>query len=208
MDRLLKLGLLVLGIACLSVYGYLFWNGGIAASPDPAAPASPSQESVDLWDAHKRARAAAERVEGVVETMSASTQWQAATEDALLAGSSQWSFKFFAPESENILEVVVSKESARVANQAEARKAPLTLAEGIWQDGPRDPLLAFLARGGREFLEGHQQAVVSVHLATNEEKGPLWDIAALNTDDRSVFAARIDAATQRVLSTASEHGES
>ncbi len=208
MDRLLKLGLLVLGIACLSVYGYLFWSGRIAANPGPAALPSPPPESVDLWDAHERGRAAAEQVEGVVKTVSASTQWQAATENALLAGSGQWSFKFFAPESKNILEVVVSKESARVANQAEVRKVPLTLAEGIWQDGPRDPLLAFLARGGREFLEGHQQAVVSVHLATSEDKGPLWDIAALNVDDRSVFAARIDAATQRVLSTASEHGES
>ena len=208
MDRLLKLGLLVIGIACLSVYGYLFWSGRIAANPSPAAPPSPSQESVDLWDAHERARAAAEQAGGMVETVSASTQWQAATEDALLTGSNQWSFKFFALESKNILEVVVSQESARVANRAEVRKDPLILAEGGWQDGPRDPLLAFLARGGRDFLEAHQQAVVTVHLATSAEKGALWDIAALNTDDRSVFAARIDAATLKVLSTASEDGES
>jgi hypothetical protein len=94
-----------------------------------------------------------------------------------------------------------------VADQSRVWDAPATLSEGAWREGPRDPLLVFLARGGREFLEEHRQAVVSMHLANSEEEGPLWDVAAVTMGDRSLLAVRIDAETLEVLSTTIEDGE-
>lgn len=208
MDRLLKLMLLVLAIACLSLYGYLFWSGRFTKEPEQAAPPSSlAQESVDLWEAYERARAAAQEDGAGVRPVSASAHWQSATEDALLNGAGQWSFGFFAPEDKKTLSVVATKESARLANQTEVWKTPVTLAEGTWEEGPRDPLLVFLARGGREFLERHQETVVSVHLANSDGEGALWDVAALSRDDRSVLALRIDAGTLEVRSSASKDGE-
>lgn len=202
MDRLLKLTFLTLGIICLSLYGFLFWSDRIAGNPGPAAtPPSPEQESVDLWDAYERARAAARHNGRDAQPVSASTQWQSATENALLTGASQWSFGFYVPNHNQALDVVVTRESARVADQSRVWDAPATLSEGAWREGPRDALLVFLARGGREFLESHEQAVVSMHLANSKGEGPLWDVAAVTMGDRSVFALRIDAETLEVLST-------
>jgi hypothetical protein len=208
MDRLLKLTFLALGAICLSLYGYLFWDNRITRSPGPAdTPPSPGQESVDLWDAYERAQAAARQTGRDAQPVSASTQWQSATEDVLLTGASQWSFGFYAPSDNQALDVVVTRESARVADQSRVWDAPATLSEGAWREGPRDPLLVFLARGGREFLEEHRQAVVSMHLANSEEEGPLWDVAAVTMGDRSLLAVRIDAETLEVLSTTIEDGE-
>lgn len=208
MDRLLKLALLMLGIICVSLYGFLFWSDRIATNPEPTA-VSPSaaQESVDLWDAYQRAEMAARASGPDVKAVSASTQWQAATEDALLAGADQWSFGFYGVKDKKAIDVVVTPGSARLANQTRVWDAPLTLSEGAWQQGPRDALLVFLARGGREFLQKHQQAVVSMHLANSEEAGPLWDVAAVTTGDRSLVAVRIDAETLEVLSATSKIGE-
>ncbi len=208
MDRLLKVMLLVLAIICVSLYGYLFWSSRVEERSGPAGPAaSLAQESVDLWEAYERARTSAEESGAAVQPVSASAQWQSATEDALLNGAGQWSFGFYAPDDQKTLSVVATKESARVASQTPARDAPMTLAEGTWEEGPRDPLLVFLARGGREFLERHEETVVSVHLANRDGEGSLWDVAALSTDDRSVLALRIDAETLEVRSSASKDGE-
>jgi len=208
MDRLLKLALLMLGIICLSLYGFLFWSDHVASNPEPTAPPpSAGQEAVDLWEAYNRAQMAARASDPDAQPVSASTQWQAATEDALLAGAHQWSFGFYGARDEKAIDVVVTPGSARLANQAQVWDAPLTLSEGAWQQGPRDALLVFLARGGREFLQKHKQAVVSMHLANSEEAGPLWDVAAVTMGDRSLVAVRIDAETLEVLSTTSEIGE-
>ncbi len=209
MDRLLKLTLLGLGALCLSLYGYLFWSRRVTstAAPGPAAESrAPAKEPIDLWNAYHQALAAAQE-DRAVEPVSASAQWQTATEAALLGGAGQWSFKFYAPESKSVLHVVVTPEAARLVKQTRASHQPITLTEGAWLDGPRDPLLVFLARGGRDFLEQHPQAVVTVHLAGGEGQGPRWDVAALTTGDRSVLALRIDAESLQVLSTASEAGE-
>jgi hypothetical protein len=208
MDRLLKVALLMLGIICLSLYGFLFWSDRIATTPEPAAaPPSPGRESVDLWDAYKRARMTASASTRDAQPVSASTQWQAATEDALLAGADQWSFGFYGPGDKKAIDVVVTPDSESLVNQTRVWDAPAILREGAWQKGPRDALLVFLARGGREFLEKHPQAVVSMHLASSEEAGPLWDVAAVTMSDRSLVAVRIDADTLEVLSTTSEIGE-
>ena len=208
MDRLLKLALLMLGIICLSLYAFLFWSNRIATTPEPAAaPPSPGQDSVDLWDAYKRAQKAASASTRDAQPVSASTQWQAATESALLAGANQWSFGFYEPGDKKAVDVIVTPDSARLANQTSVWDAPATLGEGAWQQGPRDALLVFLARGGREFLQKHQQAVVSMHLANGEEAGPFWDVAAVTMGDRSLVAVRIHAETLEVVSSTSEIGE-
>ncbi len=206
MDRLLKMTLLVLAIVAVSLYGYLFWGGRLARK-SPGADPAPPQQWVDLWDAYERAQVVVQENGTAAPAVSASAQWQRATPKGLLTGASQWSFKFYAAESAEIVHVVVAGEAARLAGRTSAADVPTTLKEGAWLDGPRDPLLVFLAHGGRDFLEKHREAVVSVHLAEVAAEGASWDVAALSTEDRSVLAVRIDAETLKVRSTASGDGE-
>jgi len=202
--RLAKILLLVLGIGCLFLYGYLFWSGRITLRPGAAASSSTStQEPVDLWDAYEQAHAAAREEAEDAELLSASTQQQAASEETLMSGVGNWTFVFYTPAGKSVLDVIVDSESARVVNQTRIWNKPEVLTEGAWRKGPRDALLVFLAQGGRKFLEEHLQAVVSLHLDSGDNGEPIWDIAALKMGERSPFAARINAETQEVLSITS-----
>lgn len=199
--RVAKILLLVLGTGCLLLYGYLFWSGRITLRQGAeTSPSRSAKELIDLWEAYERARAAArEEAEGA-ELISASAQQQSASEEELLSGVSSWSFVFYTNADKSVLDVIVDDESAKVVNQTRIWNKPEALTEGAWREGPRDALLVFLAQGGREFLEEHPQAAVSLHLGTNDGGEPVWDIAALRMDERSPIAVRIDAETLEVLS--------
>jgi hypothetical protein len=157
------------------------------------------QTSIELWDAYGQARAAAQAQAEDVQLVSASTQWQAVSEQVVLDGSTSWSFVFYSPKDGNSIDVIVNVGTAQVVNQTQVWVAPAALTEGAWQAGPRDALLVFLAYGGRGFLDEHPQAMVDLHLADDETEAT-WTVVALDPEDRSLFSLLIDAETSQVLS--------
>jgi len=198
---LLVLPVAGLGIGYLLLLGYLVW--GNAFSPIAAATIAsptPTRMLVDLWDAYRQARAAAQAQAEDAQLVSASTQWQAVSEETLLDGANNWSFVFYSPANSSSLDAVVNAGTARVVNQTRVWVTPRALAEGGWQSGPQDALLVFLACGGRAFLDEHPQAMVDLHLAEDDEGGVVWTIVALDPKDRSVLSLLVDAESGQVLS--------
>jgi hypothetical protein len=198
---LLVLAVAGLGIGYLLLLGYLLW--GNLLSPTAAATAvspTPTPALIDLWEAYRQARAAAQAQAEDAQLVSASTQWQAVGEEALLAGVDDWSFVFYSPESGDSLDIIVSAGAAQVVNQTPVWVAPRGMAEGAWRAGPRDALLVFLAHGGRAFLDEHPLAVVDLHLAGSDQGGPVWAIVALDPEERSLLSLLLDAETRQVLS--------
>ncbi|MFQ6101928.1 MAG: hypothetical protein ACE5OS_11950 [Anaerolineae bacterium] len=191
-----------MGVSGLLLLGYLLWGSvpSLASPPATATPSTSTQAVIDLWDAFEQARAAARVEAGDAQLVSASTQWQAASEEALLDGADNWSFVFYAPASGNAFDVIMSTGAARVVNQTQVWVAPKTLVEGAWRAGPRDALLVFLAYGGRAFLDEHPQAVVDLHLDERDDGGPVWTIVALDSEDRSLVSLLVDTETKQVLS--------
>jgi hypothetical protein len=198
LEVLLGLGL---GVGGLLLIGYfvLIYGPSLKSPPPTVAPPVPPGRLVGLWDAYGQARAAAQAEAGDAQLVSASTQWQAVREEVLLAGTGAWLFVFYSPGSSHVLDVVVDVKKSEVANRTQVWAAPEPLAEGAWQKGPRDALLAFLAYGGREFIDQHPQAAVNLHLADGEEGSPVWTITALDPGDRSLVSVAIDAETMQVL---------
>jgi hypothetical protein len=179
---------------------YLLWG---RMSGQTEATTAPTRVPIELWDAYEQARAAARTQAQDAQLVSASTQWQAVSEQTLVGGASNWSFVFYSPTDDNSLDVVVNAGKAQVVNQAQVWVAPKSLAEGAWRAGPREPLLVFLAYGGRTFLAEHPQALVDLHLASSEDDGgggAVWTVVALDPEDRSMSALLIDAETKQVLS--------
>ncbi|MDY6875403.1 MAG: hypothetical protein SWK90_04255 [Chloroflexota bacterium] len=203
-DRLLRLLGIGLGMAGLLLLGYLLWGDvpGLASSATTTALPTPTQVLITLWDAYEQARTAAQARAEDVQLVSASTQWQAASEQTLLAGASNWSFLFYSAASDNVLDIVVAAEKAQVVDQTQVWVAPKIMAKGAWQAGPRDALLVFLAYGGRAFLDEHPQAVLDLHLAESDSGIPVWTIVALDVGDRSMLSLLVDAGTGQVLSVA------
>jgi hypothetical protein len=182
---------------------YLLWDNGsgVTAAGTNASPLpTPMPMSLDLWDAYGEALVAAQAQAEDAQLVSASTQWQMASEEMLLDGVSNWSFVFCSPTSSNSIDVVVNASTAQVVNQTRVWAAPKALVEGAWQAGPREALLVFLAYGGRLFLDEHPQAVVDLHLADGDEGEAVWTIVALDPGDRSLLSLPVGAETRRVLS--------
>jgi len=198
---LLVLPVAGMGIGYLVLLGYMLWGNvfGLTAAATTASP-TPTRTLIDLWDAYGQARAAAQTEAEDAQFVSASTQWQAVSEQVLLDGASNWSFVFYSSANSNSLDVVANTGTAQVVNQTRVWVAPKMLDEGAWQAGPRDALLAFLAYGGRAFLDEHPQAVVDLHLAESGEGEAVWTIVALNSEDRSLLSLLVDTDTGQVLS--------
>ena len=189
-----------LGIGYLLLLGRMLWGNVSSLAAAKTAPPTPAHAGIALWDAYGQAHLAAQAQATDAQLVSASAQWQAANEEALLNGAGDWTFVFYSPAGGYSLDVVASAQAARVVNQAQVWVAPQTiLAEGAWQAGPRDALLVFLAYGGRTFLDGHPQAVVDLHLAGDTAGKPVWAVVALDPQDRSLLPLLIDAETRQVL---------
>jgi hypothetical protein len=185
-------GLLLIGILAL-VYGL-----GLKPKVEIQPPAA-AGELVLLWDAYEQARSAARAEAGDALLVSASTQWQAASKEALLAGAEAWLFVFYSPANGHVLDVVTGGGGAQVTNQTRVWVAPDPLTgQESWEAGPQDALLIFLAHGGQQFLESRPQAVVNVRGAESDA-GPMWTVVALDPGDRGVLSLRIDATTNQVL---------
>ena len=199
------LTLMVAGLCLgyLVLLGYLLWGDELGLKGATAASLSPAPVPVDLWDAYEQARSAARAQAPDAQLVSASAQWQAVSEDALLGGAGNWTLVFFSPTGNHFLDVVANGETARVVNQSPVWVAPASIAEGTWRSGPQDAVMAFLACGGRAFLDQHTQAVVDLHLAADEGGRPAWTVVALDPGDHSPVSVLIDAETGQVLSGSS-----
>jgi len=196
--RLLVLPVVSLGIAYLLLLGYLLWGKSLGLTSATAASLTPTP--VDLWDAYELAWAAAQAEAPDAQLVSASTQWQAVSQDALLEGAGSWTLVFYSPQSSQVLDVVVNDDVARVLNRTQAWVVPLALTEGNWRTGPRDALTALLACGGRTFLDEHPEAVVDLHLTEDSGEGAVWSIVALDLGSHAVLSVVVDAETALVVS--------
>jgi hypothetical protein len=190
---------LIIDLLFVGYLVYVLWGRMFSSAEAPTSPAS-AQAPLELWDAYRQAQAAAQAQARDAQLVSASTQWSAVSEQALLDGTNNWSFVFYSPANGDSVDVVVNAGTAQVVNQTQVWAAPSVLAGKSWQSGPREALLTFLAYGGRAFLDGHPQATVDVHLAEGDEGGAVWTIVALDPEDRSLFSLLIDAETRQVLS--------
>ena len=201
---LLAVPVVGLGIGYVLLLGYLLWGNvlGVKASTRTTSPAA-RPATVDLWDAYGQAHEAAQAQSGDARLVSASTQWHGVSESVLLDGTVNWAFVFYSPAEDRSLDVVVNAGEARVVNQTQVWNAPTALAEGAWQAGPRDALLAFLVCEGRTFLDEHPQAVIDLHLAAGDGGKPVWSVVAMDPEGQGLVALLVDAETGQVLYTRS-----
>ena len=197
-------GIALIGLSLL-VVGYLTWQAGnsLQKMGEPKTVkitvAPPTPPTLEMWDAYERAQAAAWQAAPDARLVSATAQWQGATEKEMLAGADNWVFTFYSPKEGQLIVVHVSPEKAQAVHRTQMQVPPAQLAEGRWQEGPKDALLIFMANGGRAFMETHPGAVIDLHFGNYEGRGAAWDILASDTESREVVTVVIDAETMRIL---------
>ncbi|HET92048.1 MAG TPA: hypothetical protein ENN99_15110 [Chloroflexi bacterium] len=194
----------VIDLLLMGYVVYLLWNKSnsptlttVVAPP----PATPTQVSVELWNAYGEALLAARKQAEDATLVSAATQWQEVDENVLLDGTPTWSFVFYSPSSHHSFDIVVNGKKTQVVNEVELRASPRVMPVGGWRSGPNDALLVFLAYSGRAFLGEHPQSIVNLHLGKHETGRTVWSIVALDPQDKSVYSLLIDTETMQVLSS-------
>ena len=200
-SRLVMWLVVLAALAAVVVAGYLVLRGtsGVPALASFAATPTPTRAPVALWDAFEQAQMAARAKAADVRLVSASTQWQGPSEQALVAGAADWSFVFYTPSEKSSVDVVADVGTVQVVKLTRAWVAPRTLEEGPWRAGPHDALLVFLAYEGSDFLAQHPRAVVDLNLAESKAGGAVWTIVALDAEARQYLALVIDAVSGEVL---------
>jgi hypothetical protein len=197
-------GIALIGFSLLIV-GYLTWQAGnsLQKAKEPKAVkitvAPPTPSTLKMWSAYELAQEAAWQEALDARPVSATAQWQAATEKEMLAGADNWVLTFYSPTEGQLIVIHVNLGNARAVHRTQMQAAPAQLAEGRWHEGPNDALLIFLANGGREFMETHPKAVIDLHLGDYEGRGPAWDILASDAESRDGILVVIDTETMRVL---------
>jgi hypothetical protein len=165
-----------------------------------SVPPTVEPANLGIWDGYGRALGAAQAEASDAQLVSASAQWLAPGEEALLAGSDTWAFTFYSETNGRIIDVVVTTDGAFVVNQADAGVAPALLTYGKWHEGPRDALLIFLAHGARDFLASHPQATVELRLNQHGDGYPLWNAIAVDSESRESFTVTVNAVTMTMIS--------
>jgi hypothetical protein len=197
-------GIVLIGLSLL-VVGYLVsqWEipqyGGPKTIRITAAPPTPS--TLEMWDAYERAQEAVWQETLDAQPVSATAQWQAATERQVLAGADNWVFTFYSPAEKRLIVVHVNVGRAQAVHSTRLQTAPAQLTEGRWHEGPKDALLIFMAHGGRAFMETHPNAVIDLHLGDYEGRGPAWNILVSDAESLDTVMVTIDAETMRVLTS-------
>jgi hypothetical protein len=208
-------GLAGIGLLGLSVLLALFFLSSLIGNQPSAAqekrveavmtsvPPTAGPANLGVWDGYGWAFGAAQAEASDAQLVSASAQWQAPQEDALLAGSDTWAFTFYSEARDRIIDVVVTTDGAWVVNQSEAGRAPALLTNGKWHEGPRDALLISLAHGVRDFMAAHPQATVELRLNQHDDGYPLWNVIAVDSQSRESFVVTVNAATMAMVSVTS-----
>lgn len=191
------IGLLIL----LPLVGYLIYErrGELFRTERRVTPPAPTPLPVELWEAYERALAVAKARAEDAQLVFASTQWQAAGKETLLAGASSWSFAFYTAADSQMLDITVEGDRANLIKATKVWEAPPLLSGETWRSGPREALLIFLAYGGEEFLTDHPQALTDLHLGPDSERRTVWNIVAFDGETQALCSVTIDAATWQVL---------
>lgn len=191
------IGVLIL----LPLVGYLIYEqqGELFRTERRATTPVPTSPPVELWDAYEKALAVAKAHAEDAQLVSASTQWQAADKEALLAGSPRWSFTFYTAADGQILDITVEGERANFVKATKVWEAPPLLSGERWRFGPGEALLVFLAYGGEDFLTDHPKALTDLHLGPDSEGRTVWNVVAFDSETQALCSVTIDAATWQVL---------
>jgi len=204
-SRTLLLIVVVLGVVTLALYGYLFGSGALslpgsrAGQPPSERPPASTAGARDLWGAYEAALRVVRARASDAELVSTSARWQAAAEEEVVAGTSDWTFVFYSAERGAVLDVIADGLGVQVVNESPVWSAPRVLGQGTWRAGPRDALVVFLEYGGRDFLREHGGLSLDLHLSRVGDVGAAWTVVAVTPAGSARWGLQVAADSGRVV---------
>lgn len=200
-----RLLLATLGVMLFAVYGtlavlILAMSGGgssdIAPGEESAAPLSPVTASL----AYPAAFTAAENWQADAQLVSATASWPDVTSEEDLDRAVAWGYTFLSPQTRQIQVVSVSPQGTEAVQTVNAGPKTRSTDVTSWQVDSEEVLRLFLDNGGRDFLEQHPGATVTLRVALEEDAERLvWYAMGIYSPDRATLVVSVDASTGELL---------
>ena len=200
-----KLLVVILGVILVLVYGILaILIVGVSGSGSPDS--TPTSESgtgegpLTAREAYALAVSEAQNWRQDAHLVNATASWVNVASEEQLAEDVAWGFTFLSAQSREAKIVSVTRLGAESARDMPSTAAMRTADVTLWDVDSPEVVSLLLDHGGRDFLNQHPGATISLRLGPEEESSRLvWLAIGLQSADKSTMVLEVDASTGEVL---------
>jgi hypothetical protein len=200
-----KLVLVILGVVLVLVYGTLavlvvgFSGRGL---PQSSPPTDSGLTDVPLTakEAYALALSEARSWQNDAQLVSATASWANVGSEEQLLQDVAWGFTFLSAQSAETQIISVTRLGAERVREMRSSSAVRTADVASWQVDSPEVVSLFLEHGGRDFVNQHPGATISLRLGPEEENARLvWLAIGIHSVDKSTMVLEVDASTGEVL---------
>lgn len=200
-----KLLLVILGVIVVLVYGTLaILIIGVSGSGSPeSTPTSRSgagEGPLTAREAYALAVSEAQNWREDAQLENATASWLDVASEEQLAADVAWGFTFLSAQSREAKILSVTRLGAESARDMPSTAAMRAADVALWDVDSPEVLSLLLEHGGRDFLNQHPGATISLRLGPEEDSSRLvWLAIGIQSADRSTMVLEVDASTGEVL---------
>jgi hypothetical protein len=153
-------------------------------------------------DTYPAAMAEAQSWQPEAQLVSATASWANVEAEEDLEEAATWGFSFLSPETRQVRVVSVTKDGAQHAHTEDATAKTRAIDVTAWQVDSKQLLSLFLDNGGRDFLNRHPGATITLRVGLEADGDKLvWYAMGIHSADRATIVVGVDATTGELLST-------
>jgi hypothetical protein len=204
-----KLLLVIMGVMLIAVYGALAvlivgLSGPRSAEIAPTTPETGAGEGpLTAREAYAMASSEAQNWREDAQLVNATASWANVASEEQLAEEVAWGFTFLSPQSAETQILSVTRAGAERSHEMRSTSTSRVADLTSWQVDSPDVVNLFLDHGGREFLNQHPGATITLRLGPEQESSRLvWLAMGIQSADKSTFVLQVDANTGEVISAA------
>ena len=203
-----KLLIVILGAMLIAVYGTLAiliigFSGNAPPGSTPTSDSSTGEGPLTAREAYALALSEARNWQDDAQLVSATASWANVGSEEQLAEDVAWGFTFLSGQSAETQILSVTRVGAERVREMRSTSAMRAADVASWQVDSPQALALFLEHGGRDFLNQHPGATISLRLGPEEESSRLvWLAMGIQSADKSTMVLEVDASTGEVLNDA------
>jgi hypothetical protein len=189
--------ILVYGTLAILIIGF---SGSGSPQSSPPTDSGPTEVPLTGREAYALAASEARNWQDDAQLVSATASWANVASEEQLAEDVAWGFTFLSAQSAETQIVSVTRVGAERAREMRSTSTMRTADVASWQVDSPEVVNLLLEHGGRDFLNQHPGATISLRLGPEEESSRLvWLAIGIQSADKSTMVLKVDASTGEVL---------
>jgi hypothetical protein len=200
-----KLLLVIMGVMLIAVYGALAvlivgFSGPRSAQTAPTPESGRGEGPLTAREAYALASSEAQTWREDAQLVNATASWANVGSEEQLLRDVAWGFAFFSQQSAETEILSVTRAGAERSHEMRGTSSAGMADVASWQVDSPEVVNLFLDHGGRDFLNQHPGATITLRLGPEEDNSRLvWLAMGIQSADKATFVLQVDASTGEVL---------